>query len=215
MIRVLIADDDAILRSGLQVILTSDDLVEIAAEATDGRGAVDLTDRHRPDVVLMDVRMPGVDGLTAAEEIRRRHPQQRIIVLTTFGESEYVRRAVALGVNGFLLKAGDPLDLLRGVHAVVAGGVCLSPSIAAMVMDDAQSATRTRTAAAAAKVALEGLPARERDALDLLARGRSNAEIAAALHLSEGTVKGYLTAAFARLGVRNRVEAALIVWQAR
>lgn len=214
MIRVLVADDDPVLRAGLETILTSDEQVVVVAHAADGRRAVELTDQHRPDVVLMDIRMPGVDGLTAVEEIRRRRPDQRVVVLTTFGETDYVHRAVALGVNGFLLKAGDPHDLLRGLHAVVAGGACLAPSVAAMVMDEARSPTSAPAAASAARRAVGDLPPREREVLGLVARGLSNAEIARELHLSEATVKGYLTTAFDRLGVRNRVEAALLAWQA-
>ncbi len=215
MIRVLVVYDDPDVRAGLRTILGSDDQVELVGEAADGHEAVERVDRCAPDVVLLDIRMPRLDGLAAAAEIRRRWPGQRIVVLTTFGEAEYVRRAVGLGVNGFLLKAGDPRDLLAGLRSVVAGGACLAPSVAAVVIGEARSAARRREVVGEAGRVLADLPAREREVLDLVAEGRSNAEIAAALHLGEATVKGYLTTAFARLGVRNRVEAALLVWKAR
>jgi DNA-binding NarL/FixJ family response regulator len=214
VIRVLVVDDDPDVRAGLRTILGSDGRVELVGEAADGYEAVEQVDRCVPDVVLLDIRMPRRDGLAAAAEIRCRWPGQRIIVLTTFGESAYVRRAVGMGVNGFLLKAGDPGELLAGLRSVMAGGVCLAPSVAAMVIGDARTTERRREAAGAAEQVLAGLPPRERDVLDLVAEGRSNAEIAQALHLGEATVKGYLTTAFARLGVRNRVEAALLVWRA-
>ncbi|MEU4408517.1 response regulator transcription factor [Streptosporangium sp. NPDC023963] len=215
MIRVLIVDDDPDVRAGLRTILTSDGSVQLVGEATDGHQAVEQVDRCVPDVVLLDIRMPGGDGLAAAAEIRRRWPGQRIIVLTTFGETEYVRRAVRLGVNGFLLKVGDPRDLLAGLRSVMAGGACLAPTVAAMVIGDARSAADRREVVNTAGQILARLPPRERDVLHLVAEGRSNAEIGETLHLSEATVKGYLSSAFARLGVRNRVEAALLVWQAR
>lgn len=156
-----------------------------------------------------------MDGLAAAREIRRQRPSQRIILLTTFGEADYVRQAVALGVNGFLLKAGNPHALLDGLRSVTAGGACLSPPIAAMLIEDHQSLATARQDGDRARAVLEQLPAREREVLDLAAEGRSNAEIAVALHLSEATVKGYLSSTFTRLDVRNRVEAAILSWQAR
>jgi DNA-binding NarL/FixJ family response regulator len=214
-VRVLVVDDDPLVRAGVRAVLCTDPSIRVVAEASDGRESVDLTDRHRPDVVLMDVRMPGMDGLAAVREIRRRHPEQRVVVLTTFGEAGYVREAIAVGVNGFLLKAGDPHDLVRGVHAVVTGAACLSPAVAAMVLEDARTREAHQATARASAEAVGALSPRERQVLDLVARGCSNAEIAGQLHLGEATVKGYLTAVFTRLGVRNRVEAALIAWQAR
>jgi DNA-binding NarL/FixJ family response regulator len=215
VIRVLVVDDDPDVRAGLRTILGSDRDVQVVGEAADGHRAVEQVESCVPDVVLMDIRMPHRDGLAATAEIRRRRPGQRIIVLTTFGEGHYVRRAVALGVNGFLLKAGDPLDLLGGLRTVMAGGACLAPSVAAVVIGEARTTAVRRAAAQDVERVLAELPARERDVLDLVAQGRSNAEIAASLHLAEATVKSYLTSAFARLGVRNRVEAALLVWRAR
>ena len=214
MIKLLIVDDDPAVREAVGEIVSTDDQIE-ALCAVDGREAVDMVDRHRPDVVLMDIRMPVMDGLASAREMRRRRPRQRIILLTTFGEAEYVDRAVALGVDGFLLKAGDPHELLRGIRAVADGGASLSPAIAAMVLDQAKAAASPPDGPAAAAQALASLPQRERDAVELVAEGLTNAEIAARLLLTEQTVKGYLSSSFARLGVTNRVQVALIVWQAR
>jgi DNA-binding NarL/FixJ family response regulator len=215
VIRVLVADDDREVRGTLRDILGSDPDVEIVAEATTGREAELLAQAHRPDVVLLDIRMPGTDGLAAAREIRRRRPGQRIVMLTTFGEAEYVRQAIALGVNGFLLKAGNPVELLAGLHVVMSGGACLSPTVATMVIEQGRTTADGGETAARARAALAVLPVRERDVLELLAQGRTNAEIATTLHLSEATVKGYVSSAFTRLGLRNRVEAALLAWQAR
>jgi DNA-binding NarL/FixJ family response regulator len=169
----------------------------------------------------MDIRMPDLDGLSATEEIRRSRPEQAVVVLTTFGEAAYVERAVAAGVAGFLVKSGDPYDLLRGVRAVSGGGACLSPSVAGHVLGALRRAQPGRgaagTAGTAGRDAAEAaarLPVRERDVLRLLAGGRTNAEIAAELSLAEGTVKGHVSSLLAGLGVRNRVEAALVAWEA-
>jgi DNA-binding NarL/FixJ family response regulator len=213
--RILIVDDDAAMREELRTIVGSDTEIQVVAEASNGREAVDSTLRHRPDVVLMDIRMPVVDGLTAAAQIRERIPTQAVIVLTTFGELDYVRAAIAMGLNGFLLKTGDPNDLLKGIRDVVRGGACLSPAIAAAVIADGRELARERTDAAQARAVLAALPAQEQAVLRLVAQGAPNAEIAARLHLSESTVKSYLSSSFDRLGVRNRVEAALFAWTAR
>ncbi len=212
MTRVLVVDDEAAVREGLRIILASDPEIHVLAEGSNGREAVDLTLRHRPDVVLMDIRMPVMDGLTAAARIRERVPHQAVIVLTTFGELDYVRAAIAMGLNGFLLKTADPNDLLSGIRGVAQGGACLSPAVAAAVIDDGREIARQRTNAQAA---LAALPAQEQAVLRLVAQGAPNAEIAASLQLSESTVKSYLTSSFERLGVRNRVQAALIAWTAR
>ncbi|MFT4136341.1 response regulator [Microbacterium sp.] len=207
VIRVLLADDDTDVRATYRSILESDPIIHvIPAEAASGREAIVKTLDEKPDVVIMDIRMPELDGLVALEHIRRARPEQAVLIVTTFGDAEYVARAVSLGANGFLTKTGDPYDLLRGVKAAAAGGAALSPAIAAHLIDvlrvSAQRPAR-RTVAAA------DLTAREREVLSLLARGKSNAEIAAELFLVEGTVKGYVSGIFTRLGVRNRVEAAI------
>jgi DNA-binding NarL/FixJ family response regulator len=215
VIRVLVADDEPVVRAGVRAVLAADDGLEVVAEAGTGRAAVDLTLRHRPDVVLMDIRMPELDGLGAAAEILRHRPEQAVVILTTFGEAAYLERAVALGVAGFLVKSGDPFDLLRGVRAVADGGACLSPAAARHVLRALRPARPGDAGASArAAAAVEALPPRERDVLRLVAEGRSNAEIATDLALTEGTVKGYVSSLLATLGVRNRVEAALVAWEA-
>ncbi|GAB3451569.1 two component system response regulator [Streptomonospora sediminis] len=213
-IRVLVADDEPEVRAGLRTILAADPAVEAVAEAGDGREVLDLLSRHRIDVVLLDIRMPVLDGLAALAELRRRGSAQRVVVLTTYGEQDYVARALALNAAGFLLKAGDPYELLQGIRAAAAGGTCLSPGVAAMVVADLRRRQRDDAQQESAQRLLDRLPPRERAVLQGIAAGRSNAEIAAALHLTETTVKGYTTALFARLGVRNRVEAALAAWEA-
>ncbi|MUL43896.1 response regulator transcription factor [Streptomonospora sp. PA3] len=213
-VRVLLADDEPGVRAGLRTVLAADPGIEVAAEAADGREVLGLLARHRIGVVLLDIRMPVLDGLAALAELRRRDPAQRVVILTTYGERDYVLRAVALDANGFLLKSGDPYELLQGVRAVAAGGTCLSPSVAAMVVSDLRSRQHDDADRESAQGRLAGLPPREQAVLRGIAAGRSNAEIAGDLRVTETTVKGYTTALFARLGVRNRVEAALAAWQA-
>lgn len=213
-IRVLVADDEPAVRAGLRTVLAGDPTLAVVAEAANGRQALDVLASHRVDVTLLDIRMPTLDGLSALAELRRRDPAHRVVILTTFGDHDYVSRAVALNADGFLLKSGDPYELLRGIRAVAAGGTCLSPSVAAMVVADLRAERRAATSRAAAETWLASLAPRERAVLTAIATGRSNAEIAADLHLTEATVKGYATTLFARLGVRNRVEAALVAWEA-
>lgn len=208
--RVLLADDEPAIRAGYREILESDPTIDvIAAEASNGRQAVALTLAERPDIVLMDIRMPELDGLAAIAEIRCARPEQAAIVVTTFGDDGYIARAVQLGVNGFLTKSGDPYDLIRGIKAAAAGGAALSPTVAAHLIDVLRTAPVT---GAHGRVA--SLTARESEVLGLLAKGLSNAEIAAELFLVEGTVKGYVSNVLTQLGVRNRVEAAILAHQA-
>jgi DNA-binding NarL/FixJ family response regulator len=208
VIRVLLVDDEPAIRAGIRSVLDSEPEIDVLAEAVDGDEAVALTMALRPDVVLMDVRMPGTDGLSATERIRRLLPAQPIVIVTTFGDDPYIDRAVALGVNGFLIKSGDPYDLIRGVKAAATGGASLSSPVATYLLRTLRMGRHEAPRGAAS--AIEALSARELDVLGLLGRGHSNAEIAGRLHLVEGTVKGYVTTIFSRLGVRNRVEAAII-----
>ncbi|WP_327152638.1 response regulator transcription factor [Nostocoides japonicum] len=213
VIRVLLADDELAIRAGFRAILESDPEIEVVpAVAATGRQAVTLTLSERPDVVLMDIRMPELDGLAAVEQIRSARPRQAVLIVTTFGDDDYIARAVRLGVNGFLVKSGDPYDLIRGVKAAAAGGATLSPAVAAHLIEVLRTTSTTPMQDASRAVA--NLTPRERDVLTLLARGRSNAEIAAELFLVEGTVKGYLRDIFTRLGVRNRVQAAILAHHA-
>ncbi|MEV4757956.1 response regulator transcription factor [Micromonospora sp. NPDC049559] len=212
MIRVLIADDEPMIRAGARAILGSDPEIEVVAEAGDGREAVALAREHRPDVALLDIRMPGVDGLTAAEELRRSVPETAVAMLTTFGEDEYVARALAAGTSGFLLKAADPRDLVAGVRAVAGGAAYLSPRVARRIIGEVSAGRLTRGAVARERIA--DLTPREREVLALVGAGLSNAEISRRLFLVEGTVKSYVSAILARLQVRNRVQAAIVAYEA-
>jgi DNA-binding NarL/FixJ family response regulator len=212
VIRVLLVDDEPAIRAGIRSVLDSEPEIDVLAEAVDGDEAVAVTMALRPDVVLMDIRMPGTDGLSATERIRELLPSQPIVIVTTFGDDAYIDRAVALGVNGFLIKSGDPYDLIRGVQAAATGGASLSSPVATYLLRTLRQGRHGAPRGAAS--AIEALSARELDVLGLLGRGHSNAEIADRLHLVEGTVKGYVTTIFSRLGVRNRVEAAIIAHEA-
>ncbi|MGW8485194.1 response regulator [Streptomyces sp. NPDC055886] len=206
---MLIADDEAMVRAGVRAILARDPNVEVVAEASDGREAIAFTRGHRPDVVLMDIQMPGLDGLTAAARLHRESATVGVIMLTTFGQDEYVTRALEEGADGFLLKADDPRELLNGVRAVGAGGAYLSPRVAGRVI----AGMRAHRAAHPHR-SLARLTEREREVLAGLGTGLSNAEIASRLHLVEGTVKAHVSAVLAKLGVRNRVEAAIAAYEA-
>lgn len=212
MIRVLIADDEAMMRAGVRAILESDPEIDIVFEAADGRQAIDGTHRHRPDVAVLDIRMPVLDGLAAASEIAATVPGTRVVMLTTFGEDDYIERALGGGALGFLLKAADPRELIAGVRAVAKGGAYLSPDIARRVIAPYREGGHARDTEARRTVA--ALTDREREVLALLGAGASNAEIGRRLHLVEGTVKGYVSAILVKLGVRNRVEAAVLAHRA-
>ncbi|TDC59963.1 response regulator, partial [Streptomyces hainanensis] len=211
MVRVLIADDEAMIRAGIRGILAADPAVEVVAEAGDGREAVELARRHRPDVALLDIRMPGSDGLTALRHLRELVPDTGVVMLTTFGQDEYITRALDLGAAGFLLKASDPRELIAGVHAVAEGGACLSPRVARRVIGELRQGTSVRDQA---RERVAELSEREREVLALIGAGLSNAEIGRRLHLVEGTIKAYVSAVLIRLGVRNRVRAAIVAYEA-
>ncbi|EHR62022.1 response regulator [Saccharomonospora cyanea] len=212
MIRVVLADDEAMIRAGVRTILASDADIEVVAEAGDGRAAIEAARRHRPDVVLLDIRMPGLDGLSAAAELRETMPGTAVVVLTTFDEDVYVAEALEHGVSGFLLKASDPRELLIGVHAVAEGAAYLSPRIARRVITHVRGGGLSRPAMARRRVA--ELTPRERDVLAALGTGLSNADIGRALSLSEGTVKAHVSAILRRLGLDNRVQAAILAYEA-
>jgi DNA-binding NarL/FixJ family response regulator len=212
VIRILLADDEAVIRAGVRAILAADPAIEIVAEAGDGHEAVELARLHRPDVALLDIRMPRLDGLAAAAAIRRALPGTAVIMLTTFSEDEYIARALADGASGFLLKAGDPRELIAGVRAVADGAAYLSPRVAQRVITELRGDRMGRAAAARTQIA--DLTGRERDVLALLGVGLSNAEIARRLYVVEGTVKAYVSAILTRLGVKNRVQAAIIAYEA-
>jgi len=211
MIQVLIADDEAMIRAGIRAILASDNEIEVVAEAADGHRAVELARVHRPDVALLDIRMPGLDGLAAAGEIATVAPTTNIIMLTTFGQDDYIARALGDGAAGFLLKASDPRELITAVHAVADGAAFLSPAVAHRVIRDYRDAGGR---AATARHQVATLTDRERDVLALLGAGHSNAEIARTLYIVEGTVKAHVSSILDKLDARNRVQAAILAYEA-
>ncbi|MFD0904597.1 response regulator [Actinomadura sediminis] len=212
MIRVLLADDEAMIRAGVRAILAADPGIEVVAEAADGREAVEGVLAHRPDVALLDIRMPRLDGLAAAGELRRAAPGTGIIMLTTFGEDEYIERALSGGAGGFLLKSGDPHELIAGVRAVAGGAAYLSPKVAHRVISELRGGRISQEARARRRIA--DLTPRERQVLALVGAGLSNAEIARRIHVVEGTVKAYVSAILTRLDVKNRVQAAIVAYEA-
>ncbi|MFC5268180.1 response regulator [Kribbella qitaiheensis] len=216
MIRVLLADDEAMVRAGVRAILGSDDAIEVVAEAADGQEAVEAAQRHRPDVAVLDIRMPRMDGLAAGAEIRRTVPETAVVMLTTFSEDAYIAKALGDGASGFLLKSGDPRELIAGLKAVADGAAYLSPKIAQRVIAElgAGSGGGRMSRAAAAKEQVDALTPRELEVLSLVGAGLSNAEIARRLFLVEGTVKAYVSAILTRLQVKNRVQAAIVAYEA-
>ena len=212
MIRVLIADDQPLVRVGLRKILEADPGLEVAGEAPDGLAALELAQRRAPHVVLMDIRMPRLDGLAATRRLLAEHPDPpRVIVLTTFDADEYVFEALRAGASAFLLKDTPPEDLLAAVHVVAAGDALLSPAVTRTVVEAfaRQPAPRPELAAR-----VEELTAREREVLELLGRGRSNAEIAADLVVAEGTVKTHVGRVLEKLGLRDRIQAVIFAYEA-
>jgi DNA-binding NarL/FixJ family response regulator len=216
MIRVMLADDEAMVRAGVRAILGTDDEIEVVAEAADGLEAVEAVRRHRPDVAVLDIRMPKMDGLAAGAEIRRTVPDTAVVILTTFSEDAYIARALGGGASGFLLKSGDPRELIAGLKAVADGAAYLSPKVAQRVIAElsAGAGGGAMARAAAAKEQVAVLTPRELEVLGLVGAGLSNAEIAGRLYLVEGTVKAYVSAVLLRLGVKNRVQAAIVAYEA-
>ncbi|WP_308819076.1 response regulator transcription factor [Pseudonocardia alni] len=212
-VAVLIVDDDPVVRFGLSMMLRGADGLTVVAEAGDGAEGVALAERHRPDVVLMDIRMPGTDGLTATETLRRRPGAPQVVVLTTFDADAHVLRALRAGAAGFLLKDTPPDELVLAVRHAAAGRPVLSPEVTRRLIDRVAETDRDSTRAAARR-RLERLAERERTiALDLGA-GRSNAEIAARHHISVATVKTHVSAILTKLDLNNRVQVALLVHDA-
>nr|WP_221375358.1 response regulator transcription factor [Actinoplanes polyasparticus] len=206
-LRVLLADDDSLIRTAIDAILRPAAGIELIAQAADGRAAVDLALRHRPDVALLDIQMPVLDGLAALREIRRLVPEVRIVVLTTFGQDEYVAQALTHGAAGFLLKESAADELEYAIRAAAAGNAYLSPKITRQVLDRLPPAPTRPTED---QVKVDTLSEREREVLILLAQGLSNAEIGQRLFVSEGTVKTHVYHVFAKLGCENRVQAAML-----
>ena len=205
MIRVALADDQALVRTGFRLILQAEEGMEVVGEAGDGGAAVRLVDEVSPDVILMDVRMPVLDGIEATRRVVGR---TRVLVLTTFDLDEVVFEAIRAGASGFLLKTSPADELVRAVRVVAAGDSLLSPSITRRLVEE--FALRPATSA---PTGLDELTPRELDVLRLLARGLSNAEIAAALFVEQSTVKSHVAAVLAKLGLRDRVQAVVAAYE--
>lgn len=208
---MLLVDDDALVRSGLRMMLAGAPQIEVVGEADDGRGVLAAVDKHHPDVVLMDIRMPQLDGIEATTLLRAQPSAPEVIVLTTFDADELVLRALRAGAAGFLLKDTPPPEIVRAIEHVHAGEGTLSPTVTkrliALVADDGG-----RREAARSK--LESLSTREREVAELVGRGCSNADIAAKLHMSVATVKAHVSRLLVKLEVENRVQVALLIQQA-
>ena len=207
-IRVVLAEDQALVRAGLLTILGTDPGLEVVGAAADGNEAVQLVAAHRPDVALLDVRMPHCDGIQATRRIVVEVPRTRVLVLTTFGQDEVLFEALQAGAQGFLLKDTRPEDLLAAVHAVAAGESRLDPAVTAAVVAHVR-----RHGTRATSHPVDRLTAREREVLVLMAQGLSNAELAAALVLSTGTIKTHVAAVLAKLGARDRVQAVIAAFE--
>jgi DNA-binding NarL/FixJ family response regulator len=210
-IRVAIADDQAMVRAGFRMIVGSQPDMEVAGEAGDGQAAIDLVRRERPDVVLMDIRMPRVDGIAATRTITGAGTPTRVVILTTYELDEYVFDALAAGASAFLLKAAPPEDLIRAIRVVASGDALLAPSVTRRLIEE--FAKRPEPQARKAKQ-LEVLTEREREVLREVAGGFTNAEIASRLHVAETTVKTHVAHVLDKLDLRDRVQAVILAYEA-
>jgi DNA-binding NarL/FixJ family response regulator len=208
--RVLIADDDDLMRAGLIELLTADPEIEIIGETSTGREAVDRARLLAPDVVLMDVRMPDLDGIAATAELSRDAPDTRVLILTTFEQDDYIFGALRAGASGFLLKRARPEELIAAVHAIAAGDSLLSPSVTRRVID---RMAQQPTPELADQTKLDALTPREREVLELMARGLSNREIAAALAVEESTIRTHVKRVLMKLDLRDRVQAVIFAYE--
>jgi len=210
MIRVLIVDDDHLMRAGLAELLSYDASIEIAGHAGTGGEAVELARSLRPDVVLMDVRMPDMDGITSTRELTRVVPAAKVLVLTTFEQDDYIFGALRAGASGFLLKRTRPEDLISAVHAVAAGDGLLSPSVTRRVITRLAQQPNPRYSGGPR---LDQLTAREREVLQFIARGLSNREIATALTVEETTVRTHVKRILMKLELRDRIQAVIYAYE--
>ena len=209
-VRVLIVDDDDLMRAGLRGVLSSDEGIDVVGEAGDGRDALYRARLLEPEVVLMDVRMPDLDGITATRELLAVSPEVRVVVLTTFEQDDYIFGALSAGASGFLLKRSKPEDLITAIHTVAAGEALLSPSVTSRVIErmahePAPDQERDER--------LDELTSREREVLELIARGLSNAEIADELTIEASTVKTHVKNVLSKLGVRDRLQAVIFAYE--
>ncbi|GAA2354394.1 response regulator transcription factor [Dactylosporangium salmoneum] len=212
MIKVLLADDQALVRAGFKALLDAQSDIEVVGEAADGAEAVRLAVQARPDVVLMDIRMPVLDGLEATRRIAAdtRLADVRIVILTTFDLDEYVFEALRVGASGFLVKDTEPVDLLRGVRAVAAGDALLSPGVTRRLIEEFASRSR----APLAPMSLDTLTDREREVMSLVGAGLSNEDIAAKLYVSPATAKTHVSRAMIKLGARDRAQLVVFAYEA-
>jgi DNA-binding NarL/FixJ family response regulator len=208
-LRVVIADDQPMMRAGFKTVLEATGNIEVVAEAENGEEAVRAARDHAPDVVLIDIRMPKMDGIEAT----RRMPNQRVLILTTFGLDEYIIDALRAGASGFLLKDAPTHEVIAAVRAVAAGDAVLSPAITRQLLD--QVGRRLPAPVSKAPDAVAALTDREREVLRMIAGGMSNAEIAAALVVSEATVKSHVSNLLGKLGLRDRVQAVIFAYESR
>jgi DNA-binding NarL/FixJ family response regulator len=206
-LRVVIADDQPLMRAGFRAVLEAAGDIEVVAEADNGEEAIAAATEHAPDVVLMDIRMPGMDGIEAT----RRLPRQRVLILTTFGLDDYIIDALRAGASGFMLKDAPTAELVRAVRSVAAGDAVLSPADTRQLLD--QVGRRLPAAVSRAPEGLATLTDREREVLRMLAAGLSNAEIAAALVVSDATVKTHVSNLLGKLGLRDRVQAVIYAYE--
>lgn len=209
-VRVLVVDDDDLMRAGLRGVLAQDDEIEVVGEAGDGRDAIYRTRLLTPDVVLMDVRMPELDGISATRDLLAAHPNVRVVILTTFEQDDYIFGALSAGASGFLLKRTKPEELIAAVHTIAAGDSLLSPSVTSRVIERMAGQPQ---ADPAASDRLADLTPRELEVLRLMADGLSNGEIGAALVIEESTVKTHVKRVLAKLDARDRVQAVIVAYQ--
>lgn len=200
-VRVILADDHPLIRQGLRTMLDASEGVEVLAEATNGQELIELTEKLRPDVVVVDIRMPEVDGLEAVRSIRRSHPEVKALMLTVHDEEAYVHEAIKAGASGYLLKTVSEEELVKGIHAVAAGKAMLHPSITRQLIDEFAEMSRSDPKPP------QELSKREQDVLQLLAYGKSNKEIAKALGIGAQTVKTHVSHIFTKLGAADRTGA--------
>ncbi len=209
-VRVLLADDDALMRAGLAAVLSSDPAVHVVGQASGGRPAIQRSRVLHPDVVLMDVRMPDLDGIAATRQLIATSPETKVVILTTFEQDDYIFGAIDAGASGFLLKRTRPEELLSAIHAVAAGDSLLSPSVTRIVLD---RLARQPTPTLESTGQLAQLTPRERQVLELIARGQSNCEIATTLVIEESTVKTHIKRILMKLGLRDRIHAVIFAYE--
>ncbi|HEV2902033.1 MAG TPA: response regulator transcription factor [Gaiellaceae bacterium] len=208
-VRVLLVDDDDLMRAGLRSVLSSDETIEVVGEAGDGRLALAEIRKLRPDLVLMDIRMPDLDGIAATREVLGAEPDVKVVVLTTFEEDDYIFEALSAGASGFLLKRTTPEELITAIHTVADGDSLLSPSVTRRVIDR----MATQPAATLSGARLEELTPRELEVLELIGRGLSNREIAESFVIEESTVKTHVKRILMKLGLRDRVQAVILAYE--